>query len=234
MVIKKVNDINDILLVHKEIFGIDFPIESYYKKLKFHEVPIFVYINQNEIIGYSIVVDEKEDKNLYAWYGGVLPEYQGKKVTKKFFDKLVDIAKEKKYLSITVATSNLRPHMLKFAISYGFDIYDVKKRYSGEGNKIYFIYNISSNKEKNMYLVRNGIYIKPVEIELDIVKAYKLNYNILNFYGIENEKTLIYAIKYCNDLLKIPEIVLHRIPGEFVSCELSTIVKNYKGKISFV
>ena len=65
---------------------------------------------------YSIIVEQANLKNLYAWYGGVLPEAQGNGITDNFFDKLIDLAREKEYKSVTLASYNTRPHMLRFAI----------------------------------------------------------------------------------------------------------------------
>ena len=113
-----------------------------------------------------------------------------------------------KYKSITVATRNLRPHMLRFAIKKGFDIYDIKKRDTGEGNKIYFRYQINEPYTCEIDLVQNGKYIKPVEVEALLVYHYKNNCNRYVFRGLDNFETLKYAIKYLDSFLNKAEVVL--------------------------
>ena len=173
MIIKEIHDINVILPIHYEIFGKEFPISSYYKKSKTNMLYIFVYEEDSKLIGYSIIVDQDEKKNLYAWYGGVLPKYQGRGITQIFFDKLINFAKEKEYDSVTLATSNIRPHMLSLAIKMGFDIVDLKKRETGEGNKIYFEYKILPETTEEISLKENEKYISFVQIEEKLVSAYK-------------------------------------------------------------
>lgn len=231
MKITQVFDLTDVEKIHEEIFGKEFPKESFYKKSKAYDVLIFKYESNNLDIGYSIVVDQKDIKNFYAWYGGVLPDYQGNGITLKFFDYLKDLAMKKEYKSITVATSNLRPHMLKFAIDYGFDIYDIKKRNSGEGNKIYFIYNISKESIKELALVIDGIYIKPVEIETKIVKAHKNNVKTIKVYGIQNEQTLNYVLRYCNSFVSKPNIILYNQTNVILSNNTKYLIDNYEGDI---
>lgn len=200
MTIREVKDVNIILPLHKEIFGMDFPMESYYKKKKKYNLLIYVYDEDSMLLGYSIVVDQADEKNLYAWYGGVLPEEQGKGITRNFFDWLIQLAEEKCYDSVTVATSNLRPHMLVLAIKRGFDIVDVKRRVEGEGNKIYFKYKICPPTSVGINLVENGKNVKPVEVEKKIVNAYKSNCKQYCFKGIKNFETMKYAINYMNSL----------------------------------
>ena len=231
MTIKRILDINVILPLHDEIFGKPFPISSYYKKCKSNSLYIFVYEENSELLGYSIIVDQKEEKNLYAWYGGVLPKFQGKGITQVFFDNLINFAREKNYISVTVASSNLRPHMLCLAIKIGFDIYDIKKRDYGEGNKIYFKYNIFNPSTMEIPLIENGIALKPVQIEEKLVRAYKSNCVTLKFTHTENLEVLGYAIKYCNSFSNKPQILL---ANDSTFAELFQIMKQYKGEISIV
>ena len=231
MVIKHIQDINTILPLHDEIFGKPFPISSYYKKCTSNTLDIFVYEEDSQLLGYSIIVDQEEEKNLYAWYGGVLPKFQGSGITQVFFETLINLAREKNYISVTVASSNLRPHMLRLAIKMGFDIYDIKKRDSGEGNKIYFRYGIFAPSTMEIPLVEHGVALKPVEIEEKVVRAYKSNCVILKFTHTENLEVLNYAIKYCNSFSNKPQILL---VDDFSCSELSQIINQYKGKISII
>ena len=231
MIIKEIHDINVILPIHYEIFGKEFPISSYYKKSKTNMLYIFVYEEDSKLIGYSIIVDQDEKKNLYAWYGGVLPKYQGRGITQIFFDKLINFAKEKEYDSVTLATSNIRPHMLSLAIKMGFDIVDLKKRETGEGNKIYFEYKILPETTEEISLKENEKDISFVQIEEKLVSAYKNNCVLLKINCNDNLEALIYAVKYCNSFIRKPKIQINLQDSPIVSSKINEIIEEYKGEI---
>lgn len=231
MIIKEIHDINVILPIHYEIFGKEFPISSYYKKSKTNMLYIFVYEEDSKLIGYSIIVDQDEKKNLYAWYGGVLPKYQGRGITQIFFDKLINFAKEKEYDSVTLATSNIRPHMLSLAIKMGFDIVDLKKRETGEGNKIYFEYKILPETTEEISLKENEKDISFVQIEEKLVSAYKNNCVLLKINCNDNLEALIYAVKYCNSFVRKPKIQINLQDSPIVSSKINEIIEEYKGEI---
>ena len=231
MIIKEIHDINVILPIHYEIFGKEFPISSYYKKYKTNMLYIFVYEEDSKLIGYSIIVDQDEKKNLYAWYGGVLPKYQGRGITQIFFDKLINFAKEKEYDSVTLATSNIRPHMLSLAIKMGFDIVDLKKRETGEGNKIYFEYKILPETTEEISLKENEKDISFVQIEEKLVSAYKNNCVLLKINCNDNLEALIYAVKYCNSFIRKPKIQINLQDSPIVSSKINEIIEGYKGEI---
>ena len=230
MVIKQIYDVEVIKPLHKEIFGTEFPICSYYKKRNTYDLYIYVYEEDCKFLGYSIIVDQADLQNLYAWYGGVLPEAQGNGITDNFFDKLIELARKKEYKSVTVASYNTRPHMLRFAIKKGFDIYDIKKRDYGSGNKIYFRYLIHPPSILEIDLIDSGRFIKPAEIEEKLVIAYKNNCEKLYFKGVDNYKTLEYAIIYCNSFSNRPEIIINVESTE--KEKLSYLKNSYKGKIT--
>lgn len=233
MIIKEFQDINIIIPLHEEIFGKPFPISSYYKKCRTNKLYIFAYEEDLNLIGYSIIVDQNSERNMYAWYGGVLPKFQGKGITRIFFENLIEFAREKKYLSVTVASSNIRPHMLILAIKIGFDIYDLKKRETGEGNKIYFKYNILPPRTEGISLEYDGKEIKPVEIEEKLVRAYKNNSTLIKINYTVNIDTLIYAIKYCNSFSKRPQILINTYE-EVQIPELNEIIKQYRGEVKII
>lgn len=230
MLIKQIYDVEVIKPLHKEIFGTEFPTSSYYKKRNKYDLYIYVYEQDCEFLGYSIIVDQADIQNLYAWYGGVLPEAQGNGITDSFFDRLIELAREKHYKSVTVASYNTRPHMLRFAIKKGFDIYDIKKREYGSGNKIYFRYLIHPPSIFEIDLIDNGRFVKPAEIEEKLVVAYKKNCQKFYFKGVYNYKTLEYAIRYCNSFSNRPEIIIISESSE--KEKLSYFKNTYKGKIT--
>ena len=94
MKIKEINDLKVIKELNKEIFGFDFTDDTFNKKRKKYPIKMYVYEQNQRNIGYSLVVDEWDKKNYYAWYGGVVAGFQGKKVTSNFFKFLIDLAKK--------------------------------------------------------------------------------------------------------------------------------------------
>lgn len=229
MNIKQIYDINEIISLHQIIFGKEFPIQSFYKKKRDNEVLIFLYDEYNKKIGYSIAIAQKEEKNIYAWYGGVIPEYQGTGITKKFFEFIIEYARETNYQTITVATSNLRPHMITLAVKMGFDIYDLKKRETNEGNKIYFKYRV--NPESTAVIdLKSSLML--VEIEKKLVELYKMNTTTLILTEIQNIESLNYIIKYCNSFIRKPKLIITK-EEEFFKNSTLKLIKEYKGKIEF-
>lgn len=228
MDIRQVDDVNSILKLHSEIFGNDFPIKSYDKKIKQHELLIFIYEEKEQLLGYSIIVVQKEINNLYAWYGGVLPKYQGRGINKKFLEFLIEYARKQKYDSVTLASSNMRPHMLKLAINLGFDVYDLKKRDFGDGNKIYFKFKIMPEHSQEISLKTNkedSTYF--AKLERTAVEIMKTNCTKVIIKDV-NENGLKYLLKYFNSFNKYPEVVVFLNSSEY----FDNI--NYNGKILFI
>lgn len=228
MEICQIDDVNFILNLHSEIFGKDFPIKSYEKKSKQNELLIFIYKEGEQLVGYSIIVVQKEVNNLYAWYGGVLPRYQGRGINKKFLEFLIEYARKQNYDSVTLASSNMRPHMLRLAIKLGFDIDDIKKRNFGDGNKIYFKYKILPEHTRKLSLKTNkedATYF--AKLERTAVEAMKTNCSKIVIEDV-NEMGLKYLLKYFNSFNKYPEIIV------FLNSDQSYINIDYKGKILFI
>lgn len=228
MIIQQIYDLNSVLGLHREIFGKDFPIASYKKKSQQNKLLIFIYKQREQLIGYSIIVIQKEINNLYAWYGGVLPKYQGKGLNKQFLEYLIDYARNEKYESITLASSNMRPHMLRLAIKLGFDIDDIKKRNYGDGNKIYFKFKILTESSRKISLrasEENATYF--ANLERTAVEVMKSNCTRVEIEDV-NENGLKYLLNYFNSFNKYPEITV------FLNPDGSSIISNYKGKIFFI
>lgn len=212
MEIREIFDVEVIAPLHNLVFGQDFPYKSYHKKKTLYPVYMYAYFDNDIIIGYSIIIDEHEKKNLYAWYGGVLPKYQGNGITIKFFDVMVNRARSMNYNSVTLATTNFRPHMIRLAIKYGFDIYDLKKRDYGEGNKIYFVYKILPKSAISIDIYPNNHKIKEVELEKILVRSYKSNCKeivITNIKTVEDVDIVGYCIRYCNSFVHKPSITVN-------------------------
>jgi len=231
MEIIKTENINTVLPLHNEIFHMDFPLDSYYKKLKKYPLHIFVYKENEKDIGYSIIIEENDKKNLYAWYGGVLPEYQGKGITKNFFNFLISFASNLDFESVTVATNNKRPHMIVLATKLGFNIYDLKKRNPIEDNKIYFKYSIDRNESVTLSLA----HVTFAQIEQFIVSSYKKNNQEISFYYDDsNYLKLKYIIDYCQSFAIPPQILLYIDECRSFSDEERMTFQNYSGKIKLL
>ena len=231
MKIRKIKDLNSILPLHSEIFGKDFPMKSYEKKRKQSELLIFVYEEGQQLIGYSIIVVQKEINNLYAWYGGVLPKYQGKGLNKQFLEFLIEYARINSYDSVTLASSNMRPHMLRLAIKLGFDIYDIKKRDFGDGDKIYFKFKIlPEHLQKLSFKTEREDATYFANLERIAVEMMKTNCSKIVIEDI-NEMGLEYLLKYFNSFSKYPKVTVSiNCTDDFIK-EINDI---YKGEILFI
>lgn len=227
MEIIKIEDINTILPLHKKIFNREFPLESYYKKSTINPVHIFVYSYNKELVGYSLIVEKRDERSLYAWYGGVIPEAQGQGITHEFFQYIISWARDLEYESVTFATHNTRPHMIILAVKMGFDIYDLKKRDGNDGNKIYFKYSISEKKKSNINL--NGLTL--AEIEGLLVKAYKDNCTQFDFKQCDDIMKAIYIINYCSSFAINPDLIFYTDDLEFSDETLANAIDNYPAKI---
>lgn len=228
MQIYEIKSIETILELHKNIFGKEFPINSYYKKKSQDNILIFGYNEEENLIGYSIVVAQTSISNLYAWYGGVLPSYQNHGITQSFLQYLVEYARMHKFNSITLASSNLRPHMLRLAIKLGFDIVDIKKRTEGEGNKIYFRLDIKPESKDFISLKEFENSECFTQLEKIAVKQFKNNCNVI-YVQNPSEKPLRYFIRYHNSFARQPHII---VVGGHIENE-EAIKKEYKGTIVF-
>lgn len=212
MTIQEIFDVEQIAPLHQLVFGKEFPYESYVKKVREHQVYLYAYFEENSVVGYSIIIDQAEERNLYAWYGGLLPEYQGNGITIKFFDIMVMRARDLNYKSVTLASTNCRPHMLRLAIKYGFDIYDMKKRDYGEGNKIYFRFSIVPDTKLTIRLHDAERTLRQVDVEQILVSAYKNNCVEITFEDVKDksdEEIVRYAIRYCNSFIHKPVITVN-------------------------
>lgn len=229
MKVELIKEISVILPLHKQIFGKEFPMTSYVKKGKNNKFYMFIYKLEELIVGYSIIVRQEEISNLYAWYGGVLPEYQNRGINREFLEYLLCFAREKGYSSVTLASSNMRPHMLRLAIKLGFDIDDIKKRTTGDGNKIYFKYRIFPDNLQRISLKNveeNAIYF--ADLERKAVEIFKSNCTKLEIVDV-NELGLKYFLRYLNSFTRQPKITIKTVMNR----KIEEIIREYKGKIVF-
>lgn len=142
MRIIRIEHIREILEIHKKIFGPDFPPESYYEqKMQKHSVMLFAFVEDNQYVGYCMVVVKYESKNFDIWHIGVMPKYRdSNNLTSILFDYLIDLAKKSDYNSITFTTTNENPQTMAIAMEKGFKIYNFENSDTIEKSKIHFIY----------------------------------------------------------------------------------------------
>ena len=206
-------------------------MESYNKKCKEFELHIFILNHESKIAGYSIVIDKPKENVIYAWYGGILPEYQGKHLSCEVFSFFMNFARILGRKYITVATTNNRPHMIRFIINMGYEVYDLKKRNDSSCNKIYFRKYVSNqfNNIAKIHLIKDNMHLSPSEIERQLVISYQQGATIYIFYGINNWGTLDYATNYLNSFGIRPEI---RLNGYISRDRLQELQNKYKGTVS--
>ena len=123
----------------------------------------------------------------------------------------------------------MRPHMLRLAIKLGFDIDDIKKRTTGDGNKIYFKYRIFPDNIQRISLKNveeNAIYF--ANLERKAVEIFKSNCTKLEIVDV-NELGLKYFLRYLNSFTRQPEIVIKTA----LNRKIEEIIREYKGKIVF-
>lgn len=213
ILIIEVDTIDTVVGIHEKIFGESFPYENYRRKKMTNKLYVYGYYRDGLLIGYSIVIDQKDEKNLYAWYGGVLPEFQGNGITVDFFNILVKKAESIGYSSISLATTNCRPNMLRLAIKYGFDIYDIKKREDGEGNKIYFKFCVFPQMTLEICLADvETPKVRVSDLEKQLVYAYKHNCKKIIFWGVhtlEQQEIVTYVKRYCKNFLRKIQFEVH-------------------------
>lgn len=196
MEIREMKDISEMLELHKKIFGQEFLVEGYLKKKKKYTIQKYFLEISKQNVGYFILVDQQEEKNIYIWYLGILPEYQGKGLGSKVINKAIEIASKKRYKTVTVATTNLRPNMIKLLLKNRFDIYDLKKRKENEGNKIYFKYEILPARKIKLDISNMSL----VDIERKLIREIKNNVIEINVKNIQNDSEKREYIKsYCEN-----------------------------------
>ena len=228
MEIKLCSSYNEILALHKEIFGNDFPIASHYKKIKNSNNNILYYklIDNNVDVGFSAIIDEKDNKNFYCWYGGVKLEFQGKGYISRFLDFILNLANSNNYKSVTFATTNERPHMLILGIKKGFEIYNIKVRENSKDNKIYFIYDLNFNDFETIDINCINSKMNKSDIEKMCVRINK-ECTSISFTNVISKKDLDifeYIIAYLASLNYINNIIIDK---ESINIEISTILEKY-------
>lgn len=243
---------NLILDLHQKIFGNDFPVEKYVKKVENDQQIRFFLLKTNlQAVGYCAVVDDSTQMNLHPWVGGVLPTYQGKGYFTEFYDEIIQYAEKNHYLSVTSNTDNYKPHMISILIKKGFNITGVQKTPYGDGVGILFEYkifppfalriNLTNDCNFNCFFCHHdGVQLKDrtsleiPKLEKILVQAKKINCDCITLSGGEpmlSWNAVKYVIKYCNDWSRRPvlKIVTN---GSLWNEEMAAELGKYQGDIS--
>lgn len=245
--------LSGIIQIHKDIFGEDFPIESFQKKIKLgcplHKIGFY----EGEILaGYCIVIPNEEKSSLHAWVGGVLPAFQGRGFFSQFYDWLIQWARTSGYQYVTGNTDNYKPNMLTLLIKKGFDIVGVEDTAYGDGTKILFRYKVctpvslrisitSSCNLQCFFCHHEGIALtggkrlQISQIERILIQAKKNGINEITITGGEPAlypEGVKFILQYCSGWSNPPAIKIATnglLWSEQQLCDMS----RYKGKLDF-
>lgn len=245
--------LSGIIQIHKDIFGEDFPIESFQKKIKLgcslHKIGFY----EDEILaGYCIVIQNEEKSSLHAWVGGVLPAFQGRGFFSQFYDWLIQWARTSGYQYVTGNTDNYKPNMLTLLIKKGFDIVGVEDTAYGDGTKILFRYKVctpvslrisitSSCNLQCFFCHHEGIALtggkrlQISQIERLLIQAKKNGVNEITITGGEPAlypEGVKFILQYCSGWSNPPAIKI-ATNGLLWSKQQLRDMSRYKGKLDF-
>lgn len=251
MFIVETEDIDIIENIHKKIYLEKFPIDSMMSKEKRgYKLLKYIIEDQNKLVGYCIVINKKEEKNLHAWVGGVLPQYQGKGYFSEFYDWLIKKGENLEYLTITGNTDNFKHNMIRMMIKKGFYIVAVSETNYGDGIKINMKYEIHEGRTLRIILTtkcnyncffchHEGIAEQSTEdlsipsLERILVQARRMCVKEITLTG--GEPTMLfdriqYTLKYCNSWDNKPHIKIVT-NGSLLTTKMIGKL-NYKGKLT--
>lgn len=251
MLIVETVDIEIIQNIHKQIYLEKFPIDSMVaKEKKGYKLLKYVFKDRDELIGYCIVIDKREEKNLHAWVGGILPQCQGKGYFSEFYDWLIKKGENLEYLSITGNTDNFKHNMIRMMIKKGFYIIAVSKTNYGDGTKINMKYEIHERRALRIILTtkcnyncffchHEGIAERITEdlsipsLERILAQARRLCVREITLTG--GEPTILfdrieYTLKYCNSWNDKPHIKIVT-NGSLLTMKMIQRL-NYQGKLT--
>lgn len=217
----------NIIQIHKDIFGEDFPMESFQKKIKLgYSLHKIGFYEDEILVGYCIIIHNDEKSSLHAWVGGVLPAFQGRGFFSQFYDWLIQLARASGYHYVTGNTDNYKPNMLTLLIKKGFDIVGVEDTAYGDGTKILFRYKVctpvslrisitSSCNLQCFFCHHEGISLTggkrlPIsQIERLLIQAKKNGVNEITITGGEPAlypEGVIFILQYCSGWSNPPAI----------------------------
>ena len=122
-----INDLKGIVELDRLVFGLSRTPQEIEDKLRLQkDVHITVAtITDVKLVGYGIGYEEKG--KYYLWSLAVLPEYRRKGIGSEIIEEQTRFAKEKRYTSFLVKTSNKWKEMLRLLLKKGFNIIGFKE-----------------------------------------------------------------------------------------------------------
>lgn len=253
MQIKDDCSLPSIVQIHKDIFGADFPMESFQKKIKLgHSLHKIGFYENETLVGYCIVIQYDEKSSLHAWVGGVLPSFQGRGFFSQFYDWLIQWARASGHHYVTGNTDNYKPNMLTLLIKKGFDIIGVEDTTYGDGNKILFRYKVCTPVSLRISIIspcnlqcffchHEGIALtgekrlQISQIERLLIQAKKNGVNEITITGGEPAlypEGVNFILQYCSSWSNPPAIKI-TTNGLLWSEQQLRDMSQYKGKLDF-
>lgn len=246
----KIDDIEKMQYLHEKIFEEKFPMEDYIKKSKTKILDKYIFYKNNDVVGYAVVFNKKDELSYHIWLGGVLHNYRKQGCFAKFLDYMINIAINNNYKSITLSSYNHRSDMLRLAIKKGFKIIGTKEGSYGDGIKILFEYPIMPKEEVRISLTNlcnfrcffchmegldasNLIKLSKDKLEKILLQCKINNCESITFTGGEpliNKELIEFAIKFCNKFKYKPKLKIIT-NGSLIDLEFIKMIKLYEGDI---
>ncbi|MEE1218337.1 MAG: GNAT family N-acetyltransferase [Ruminococcus sp.] len=134
------------------------------------EGELFFMLDGNKLVSFLTLTkqDVVRDESMYPWIGFVytMPEYRGNRYSEKLINYAEDIAKEKGFDKVFIATDHIGLYE-----KYGYDYLENRIGYWGDDNRV-LLKNLN-NEEKVMNIKTDRLMI--TEFTLDMAEAVHIN-----------------------------------------------------------
>lgn len=123
-----VDNIKDVHIIEEDCFSVPWSEKSFYEEITKNKMAIYIIAKENDnIVGYGgmwHVVTEGHITNI-----AVKKTHRGKGIGKQIVNKLIDIAKEKEMIGITLEVRQSNDIAKNLYKSLGFIIEGIRKEY---------------------------------------------------------------------------------------------------------
>ena len=134
------------------------------------EGELFFMLDGNKLVSFLTLTkqDVVRDESMYPWIGFVytMPEYRGNRYSEKLINYAEDIAKEKGFDKVFIATDHIGLYE-----KYGYDYLENRIGYWGDDNRV--LLKKLNNEEKVMNIKTDRLMI--TEFTLDMAEAVHIN-----------------------------------------------------------
>lgn len=134
------------------------------------EGELFFMLDGNKLVSFLTLTkqDVVRDESMYPWIGFVytMPEYRGNRYSEKLINYAEDIAKEKGFDIVFIATDHIGLYE-----KYGYDYLENRIGYWGDDNRV--LLKKLNNEEKVMNIKTDRLMI--TEFTLDMAEAVHIN-----------------------------------------------------------